>query len=167
MFTKGRLCGAWCLLSVTALFISCSPVWDWMDGVVARYDSSTWFQFILYGGVTAIPVAAWTRKSRVFMCLGVTMLTSVWELLRVYLSAQIDPTRGITVHLFGAAAGILLGLNIRMMHRAAHARQQVNHVVPQRTCAAVGRRRNVRIAAWSMDASEAFTRGDRANLSAK
>jgi hypothetical protein len=93
----------------------------WSFQLVAIYDSNRWLHFLAYAALSAVPVAAFKRVSSVILSLfpGIVLITIE--------SLQSDPSWVIVrdlitpANLFGCAAGILLGLNLRASIKAGTA----------------------------------------------
>jgi VanZ family protein len=92
----------------------------------AAYDSSRWAHFFAYVLVAAIPVAAWRYRRDVAFCLIPVILSIAFESLQTHIPGSVIRMQNISADLFGTAAGILLGLNIRMMRNSAKSPDDVN-----------------------------------------
>jgi putative effector of murein hydrolase len=109
----------WCML-VCALFLSSSlhsarSAYEY----IAPYDSSRWIHFLVYAVVVALPVGTWHRRESVFLSFVPPILSIVLEALQAGFPLSLLRTQTIPADLFGLAAGILLGLNIRTIRNAA------------------------------------------------
>jgi hypothetical protein len=82
---------------------------------VAAYDSNRWIHFLAYALVAAIPVAASRRKSIVLSSLVAAIAGIAFESFQAGIPWPIVSTQTVPADLFGVAAGILLGLNLRVM----------------------------------------------------
>jgi putative effector of murein hydrolase len=108
----------WCLL-ICALFLSSSlqsarSAYEY----IAPYDASRWIHFLVYAVVVALPVGTWHRRESIFLSFVPPILSIVFEALQAGFPLSLLRTQTIPADLFGIAAGILLGLNIRMIRNA-------------------------------------------------
>jgi VanZ family protein len=107
-----RLQFYWLLLAGTILLISLLPHPPIPSTPLGTFLSSSWAHFLVYLGVSVLPLLAWPRKTGLMISLGVAVISVGVEILRglfIYRSVQVED---IVVNLFGVAAGILLGWNI-------------------------------------------------------
>ncbi len=115
MFTQHRLVYLWCALVGAALAISILPPNNWIYRFIAPYESNRWVDFLSYTLIVAIPVAAWTRRRDMLFSLVPIIVGVVFEFLQAHSPEPLVRTQDISADSFGIAAGILLGLNIRVM----------------------------------------------------
>jgi hypothetical protein len=92
---------------------------NWNYHSIAVWDSSRWAHFLVYVLVAAIPVAAWRYRRDVAFCLVPVMMNIAFEFLLAHIPGSVIRTQNISADLYGTAAGILLGLNIRVMRNSA------------------------------------------------
>lgn len=119
MTTKLRFRYAWILLAGGNLFMSLLPGRSWLYQVLSAYYASDWTRFLVYAAAASIPCAAWRTKRRMLYSLLVVILSIVSEVLRaLVLGPSVHPEL-IPADLFGIAAGVLLGLNLRHMSASA------------------------------------------------
>ena len=126
MFTDVRMRYLWCVLTGGMLWMSIFPSSISIFQGAAAYSLSRWVHFLVYVSVAAIPVVAWRRKSTVLLSLAIAILGSAFEFLRMYFPGHTFQSQNVFADLFGIAAGILLGLNIRMMRNSAKSHNQPN-----------------------------------------
>jgi hypothetical protein len=126
MSTNTRLCYLWCVLTSGLFFISVLPGGSWTYKALSIYDSNRWLHFLACATVAAIPVAAWRLRTNLLLSLVIGSLGIVPELLQQVLPGAISRPRNILADLFGVAAGVLLGLNIRVMHNSARSPNNVS-----------------------------------------
>ena len=107
-------------------FISILPSGSWTYKALSIYDSNRWLHFLACGTIAAIPVAAWRPKTNLLLSLVIGSLGIVPELLQRIIPGSISRPRNILADLFGVAAGILLGLNMRVMFNPARSSREVN-----------------------------------------
>lgn len=119
MLANNRLFFLWCALSGGIFFVSILPGGTPLYQFIASYDANRWIHFLVYASAATIPVAAWKPKSRVLLSFVPLILGVFLELLQAHFFGS--PTRGQNVpgDLFGMAAGILFGLNLRVMRKSA------------------------------------------------
>jgi hypothetical protein len=119
MLTNTRLRYLWCVLTGGILIMSilsgCSSIYQ----SVVAYSANRWIHFLVYATVTAIPVFAWRRRSSVLFSLIIVVLGFTFELLQAHIPGLIGRPQNAFADMFGFGAGILLGLNIRMMRTSA------------------------------------------------
>jgi hypothetical protein len=83
---------------------------------VVHFISNRWVHFLVYMSVAAIPVAAWRRKTNVLLSLVLVVLCVALKLLQGHTTVPMVRYQSFIANMFGVAAGILLGFNIRMLH---------------------------------------------------
>ena len=118
MVTNNRLFYLWCVLSVAIVLISILPGSSRIYHILAAYDSDRWVHFLAYGAVATIPFAAWKRKASILLSLSPAIISIVLGSWQAHNSGHMIRTRNVPADLFGIAAGILLGLNIRVMRNS-------------------------------------------------
>lgn len=114
-----RLRYLWCVLIGGIFFMSILPGNSSIYQVVATHGLNRWVHFLAYGAVASIPVAAWRRRGTILFSLFIVMLGTVLESLQAFVPGLTARTRILLADLFGVAAGILLGLNVRVMFNSA------------------------------------------------
>lgn len=109
----------WCML-ICSIFLSSSlQSTQSAYQFIAPYDSSRWVHFLVYAAVVAFPVGTWRRRKSIMLSFVPPIMSIVLELLQAGVPIPTLRTQTIPADLFGVAAGILLGLNIRTMRNAA------------------------------------------------
>ena len=119
MMTSTRLRYLWCVLTGGML---CNSLFSGTSSIpqgIAAYGSNRWVHFLLYMAVVTIPVIAWRRRGTVLFFFGIAVIGSAIDAVQVFMPAFRGRPQFAIADLFGIAAGILLGLNIRMMRRSA------------------------------------------------
>jgi len=119
VLTNKRLRFIWCVLAGGVLFFTLLPGSSWIYHAIAANDSNRWVHFLVYSAVAAIPVAACRRRTKLILALVISVLCISFELLQAYISRPIVRPQNALADLFGVAAGILLGSNIRMLYSSA------------------------------------------------
>jgi len=119
MLTKNRLLYLWCALTVGIVFIAILPGGNSIYQLLAAYDANRWVHFLAYAWVVAIPVAAWRRAASILLSLVPAIFAIALEAVQAHIPGPIVRTSNIPADLFGVAAGVLLGLNLRMMRNSA------------------------------------------------
>jgi hypothetical protein len=69
--------------------------------------------------VVALPVGTWQRRESIFLSFVPPILSIVLEALQAGFPLSLLRTQTVPADLFGIAAGMLLGLNIRTIRNAA------------------------------------------------
>jgi hypothetical protein len=126
MFTDVRMRYLWCVLTGGMLWMSIFPSSNSIVLGDSAYSLSRWVHFLVYALVAAIPFTAWRRKSTVLLSLAIAILGFAFELQRAYFPGHAVQSQNVFADMFGIAAGILLGLNIRMMRNPAKSHNQAN-----------------------------------------
>jgi hypothetical protein len=121
MLTRNRSFYFWCVIMSGLILITILPDNAALHDLVSGYDSNRWAHFISYATVITIPVALWRRKIGVLLSLVTVFVAMALEFLPIHVPGEMAHTQSIPADLFGIAAGILLGLNIRAMRRSAKA----------------------------------------------
>jgi hypothetical protein len=119
MLTKNRFFYFWCALTGGLILITVLPGSAQLHDFVSGYDSNRWAHFLVFAAVATIPVARWRRSTNILLSLIPAFLIVALESLRAYIPGPMVRTQNIPAGLFGIAAGILLGLNIRTMRASA------------------------------------------------
>lgn len=105
----------WCFLLGAALILSMLPSQGWPYDTIAGYSSNHWFHFLLYTVIVAIPVTLWKRKYRFMLSLVAVLLVIALGSLQTFIPGHSNRSLNAMPDLFGVAAGVLLGLNLRML----------------------------------------------------
>ena len=105
----------WCSLLGAALILSNLPAEGWPYGEITYYASNHWFHFLLYAAIVAIPVTMWKRKYRFMLSLVAVLLVIALGSLQTFIPGHGNRSQNAMPDLFGVAAGVLLGLNLRMI----------------------------------------------------
>jgi VanZ family protein len=132
MSTNRRLFYIWCVLTGGMLLISMLPASSSIYQAVAVFDSHRWAHFFVYATVAAIPITSWRRRFGVLFALALAMLGIFFEFLQTTIPGPIVRPQNVLADLFGVGAGILFGLNIRMMRTSAKSGANAAHG-PSRT----------------------------------
>jgi uncharacterized membrane protein YedE/YeeE len=119
ILTNPQLRYFWCVLTGGILLMSNLPGSSLIYQAVAAYDSNRWVHFLVYATVAVIPVVAWRRRTSVLFSLVIVALGIALELLQTHIPGLIGRPQNAFADMFGVGAGILLGLNIRMMRNSA------------------------------------------------
>lgn len=85
---------------------------------VAEYDSSRWLHFLAYTLVIAVPIAAWKLRSTILLSFIPPIVCIALEWRHAYIQGTLPHPQNLPADLFGLAAGILLGLNLRIMRNS-------------------------------------------------
>ena len=118
MLTNNRLFYLWCVLTGGVILISVFPGGSLIDHFLAAYDSNRWAHFLAYAPVATIPVAVWKSRTRILCGLIPALVNIALELWQSHMPGPMVRTQNVPADLFGIAAGVLLGLNIRMMRNS-------------------------------------------------
>jgi hypothetical protein len=113
MHKQLRLSIIWCVLAGVVLVMTTSRGEHWIGHVTDQYCPNRWVHFLLYAAVTAIPCAKWRTKRWLLCCFSVVGACIAYGLIHIIVSGPNVDTEGVVSNLFGVAAGVLLGLNLR------------------------------------------------------
>ena len=125
MLNNTRLRYIWCVLAGGILLYSLLPRSSWIYHIIAIYDSNRWVHFVVYSAVAALPVAVCRRRPKLILALLIAAVCIALELVQVYISRPIVRPQNVAADLFGLAAGILLGSNIRKLYASARSASQI------------------------------------------
>lgn len=81
--------------------------------VLAPHFANPWVLFLTYTAVAVLPSVAWRVRTWLLSCL-VLACAVVCGLPHILFGWALSPAERIIPDLFGIAAGVLLGLNLRM-----------------------------------------------------
>ena len=118
MLTNNRLFYLWCVLTGGVILISVLPGSSLIDHFLAAYDSNRWAHFLAYASVATIPVTAWKSRTSILFSLIPALVSIALELWQSHMPGPMVRMQNVPADLFGIAAGVLLGLNIRMMRNS-------------------------------------------------
>ena len=119
MLTNTRLRYLWCVLTGAILLMPILPGNSLIYQAVIAFNANRWVHFVVYTTVAVIPVVAWRRRTSVLFSLAIVVVGIPIELLQAHMPGLIGRPQNVFADMFGFGAGILLGLNIRMMRTSA------------------------------------------------
>lgn len=114
----GRWLYLWCVLVCVILVIPMLHLVHLESGILYSFDSSRWVHFLIYAVAVAVPVGVWHRGLPIYLTLASILLSIAMDSLASDPLLRAVRSQMIPAELFGAGAGILLGLNLRIMHKA-------------------------------------------------
>jgi hypothetical protein len=114
VLTNNRLFYLWCVLAVGIVFVAVLPSSYSAYIILAEWDSNRWVHFLAYAAVAAVPVAAWNRRMQILLSFIPLVICVALELIHSILPGTIVRSQNVPADLFGIAAGILFGLNLRV-----------------------------------------------------
>lgn len=97
----------------------------------ATHELSRWVHFIAFALAVSIPVVARRIRTSVLVAVATVTLGISFELLKASIQRCAVSPNNVVADLFGAACGILLGMNIRVMRKPAQSRNDVIPITPQ------------------------------------
>ena len=115
MSNKRRLRYLWCTLMGGLVFISILPESGWMCQIVGGHDLNRWVHFLAYGTMVAVPFIVWRSRTDIWLPLILVATGIALEFLQRLIPGSNVQVQNALADLFGVAAGILLGLNLRAM----------------------------------------------------
>jgi hypothetical protein len=86
---------------------------------IAAFDANRWVHFLAYASISTIPFATWKSKVNMFLSLLPAVISIALEGLQTHVSGPALCVLNVPADLFGLAAGVLLGMNIRVMRNSA------------------------------------------------
>lgn len=115
----GRWFYLWCFLVCFILVVAILHYGHVESGALHSFDSSRWVHFLIYAAVVVLPVGVWHRGApQVFLSIAPLFIAISMDCLASDpMFAAVRP-QTIPAEIFGVAAGILLGLNLRVMRKA-------------------------------------------------
>ena len=119
MSMDNRLFYFWCMLISVIFLTSILPGGSSAYQVIAAYDANRWLHFLAYAAVATIPIALWKPRSNVMLAFLPPVISIALELLQAHLSGPAIRAQNAPADFFGLAAGVLLGLNIRVMRNSS------------------------------------------------
>lgn len=120
----------WCTLLTALILLTVLPDNFLLHDLVTGFDSNRWAHFIAYACVIAIPFVLLRRRTLVPISMLPAFFAIGLEFLPIYVPGEMPHARSIAADFFGVGAGILLGLNIRLMRTSA---KNLNPSGPQAT----------------------------------
>ncbi len=131
MLTGKRITIVWCVLISGIFLISIVPAGSWIYQSVASFYSDRWIHFLTYASIAAIPVGTWKKRPGILLSFLPAIYCLVVEYVQGQAPGRIVTTHNVTADLFGIAAGILLGLNIRVMRSSTKTNDHANSDTPR------------------------------------
>jgi hypothetical protein len=126
MLTKKTLSIIWCVLILVIVWIAVLPSDSLVHHLAVQYDSNRWLRFLAYASIVAIPVSLWRTRSEIAISFLPAFIGMALEMWQAHVHGLAGRPENITPDLFGFAAGILFGLNIRVMRMAAKSSRNAN-----------------------------------------
>jgi hypothetical protein len=121
MNNRHRSYYVWGVLAGGVMFISVLPSGSWLGQVTAPYCANPWVRFLAYAAVAAIPYAAWRMRWGILCSLLAAGFSVAYGLFHTIGGGPAGAMQNIPPDLFGVAAGVLLGLNLRFIRNSAEA----------------------------------------------
>ena len=122
----------WAALVVGALLIS-----FFGNVLFTSAPANRWLHFLVYAAVTSIPCAVWRTKSAVVFSLaivGCSVMSGTGVAMWNWHGVRVEST---VSDFFGIAAGVLLGLNLRLSRNASGKSAAADATQTSKTFAAV------------------------------
>jgi hypothetical protein len=116
-----RLRCAWGVLAGGILLISTLPGIGRLGQAIAPYCTNQWTHFLVYAALATIPCAACRVRRGILCCFLVVGLSVVCGVLHGITAGPAGISENILSDFFGIAAGVLLGMNLRVMSASAGA----------------------------------------------
>ncbi len=131
MLTKKTLSIIWCVLILVIVWIAVLPSDSMVHHLAVQYDSNRWLRFLAYASIVAIPVSLWRTRSAIAISFIPALIGMVLEMWQAHVHGAVGRPDNITPDLFGFAAGVLFGLNMRVMRKSAKSSPNANSGFPQ------------------------------------
>lgn len=119
MLTKNTLFIVWCVLILAIVWIAVLPSDNLVHHLAVEYDSNRWLRFLAYASIVAIPVSSWRTRTAIAISVVPALAGMALEMWQAHVPGLFERPANVTPDLFGFAAGILFGLNIRVMRKSA------------------------------------------------
>ena len=110
-----RLRATWAVLAVGALVIS---ILGDGNALIPSQPINRWLHFLVCAAATAIPCAAWRTKKAVVFSLAIVACSVMGGIALAIGSWSVLRAESVVSDLFGIAAGVLLGVNLRLSRKA-------------------------------------------------
>ena len=107
----------WCVLILAIVWIAVLPSDSLVHHLAVEYDSNRWLRFLAYASIVAIPVSSWRTRTRIAISVMPALIGMGLEVWQTHVHGAFGRSENVTPDLFGIAAGVLFGLNIRMMRK--------------------------------------------------
>jgi hypothetical protein len=91
----------------------------WIDHFIGVNNFNSWAHFLAFAAVATIPVAAWRQRTNQLLSLIFIFVGIAIELMPSFVPGAFVRPQNAPADLFGVGAGILLGLNLRMLRTAS------------------------------------------------
>lgn len=105
---------AWCAAAATLLMVSGFPGDGRMGAEATWYVTNHWVHFLAYAGLLSIPWASWRIRIASLCCAAVGLL-ALSGLPHLLFGWPAQVAENLISEFFGVAAGVLLGLNLRVI----------------------------------------------------
>lgn len=115
MLSRNVVHAVWYCLLAAALAVSTVPAEYFPSAAIAAWVSNHWFHFVFYAVLVAIPVTIWKKKYRFMLSLVAIFVVIAAGALQAFRPGRWNSSQNALPDLFGVAAGVLLGLNLRMI----------------------------------------------------
>lgn len=115
MLKSNRFLFLWCALIGGIIFVAILPGNNWIYKLIADYDSSRWLHFLAYGAVVAVPFATSKYKRGFLFAFIPPIVCIALESSHANVPGAAVRSQNIPADLFGIAAGVLLGLDLRVL----------------------------------------------------
>lgn len=119
MFHDKRVSYLWGVLAAAVLVASIIPPAIWIDQMIGNSDIGRWVHFLSYAAIIVIPFAGCRKRKGVVLALLVIMGGIILQSLEMLIPGWLPRPQNIVANMFGVGAGILLGVNLRMMRSQA------------------------------------------------
>lgn len=124
MNNRLRLCSPWDVLVGGVLIMSLLLGGSWLGQAIAPYCPSRWVDFLVYAAVTSIICSARRTKMGVLCSLSAIGCSAVCGFFLAIACRQQNGLENVFSDLFGIAAGVLLGWNLRLMGSSSNRRHE-------------------------------------------
>jgi hypothetical protein len=126
MLTKKSLFIIWCVLILSIAWIAVLPSDNLIHHLAVEYDSNRWLRFLAYASIVAIPVSSWRTRTAIAISVIPALVGMALEVRQAHIHGLFGRPENVTPDLFGIAAGVLFGLNIRVMRKSAKPSNNAN-----------------------------------------
>jgi hypothetical protein len=126
MINEIRLRYLLCVLTGGVVLMAILPSSSWMCQIVGNSDWNRWAHFLVCLTVVVIPFAVWKNRSAILFPLIIVIVGILIEFTQMLIPGSHVQHQNVFSDLFGAGAGILLGLNIRVMRSSEKGEEKLD-----------------------------------------
>jgi hypothetical protein len=120
MSKNNRVFYCWCALIGGIITVAVVPHGSWIYRYITDCDSNRWAHFLAYALVVTLPFSGWRHWKSLLLSFIPVFMCIALETLQAKVTGSTARAYNVPADLFGVAAGVLLGLNIRAMCKSVN-----------------------------------------------